>query len=111
MVYYTLLVFAPLLIVIGTLGFLIPAEKAVTSGAPAYNLFHIGSGMIGILILLFGEGNAAKIFLVAFGAMDIYQAAASMGGLFPIKYFRWKRLDDVLHIVIGVALIVIGAFG
>jgi hypothetical protein len=31
--------------------------------------------------------------------------------LFPEKQFRWRRADDVLHIVIGIALVLIGVLG
>lgn len=36
-----LLIFAAVLILVGILGFVIPADKALTSGAPAYNIFHL----------------------------------------------------------------------
>ena len=36
-----LLVFAPLLILTGIAGFVIPEQYSLTSGAAPYNLFHI----------------------------------------------------------------------
>lgn len=106
--YYILLVFAPLLIVVGILGFLVPAEKALTSGAPAYNIFHIAFGLAGVAILFAGHGPYIRWFNIGFGLVDLYQAAASFLHLFPAKRFKWKRADDILHVVIGAALILAG---
>jgi len=39
--FYVLVVFAPLLVLTGVLGFVLPADKSLTNGAPAYNVFHI----------------------------------------------------------------------
>lgn len=109
--YYVLLVFAPLLILIGILGFLIPREKSLTSGAPAYNIFHIVFGLIGLLFVFLQSDSWIRAFNIGFGLIDLYQAVASFAHLFPEKYFRWMRVDDVLHIVIGVALVLVGIFG
>lgn len=109
--YYILAVFAPILIIVGVLGFLIPENKSLTSGAPAYNIFHIFFGLIGLAVLLAGGDNLHRAFNVGFGAIDLYQAAASFLGLFPKSLFKWKRADDVLHIIIGAALVAIGLFG
>jgi hypothetical protein len=38
--------FAPMLIVIGILGFAIPQRRAITSGAPAYDVFHLIFGAL-----------------------------------------------------------------
>ena len=107
--YYTLLAFAPLLILTGILGFVIPRDKSLTSGAPAYNIFHILFGLGGIMIATH-HYEYIRAFNIGFGAIDLYQAAASFLHLPPEKIFRWKRADDVLHIVIGVALVLIGCF-
>jgi len=109
--YYILLVFAPLLIVAGILGFAIPKGKALTSGAPAYNLFHIVFGMIGVCIVLSRNDSLIRSFNVVFGVIDLYQAAASYMNLFPQKYFEWKRADDILHVVIGTLLVFVGITG
>ncbi len=109
--YYVLIFFAPLLIIIGVLGFAIPDKKSPTSGAPAYNIFHIIFGMIGVGILACGNEQCIRWFLIGFGVSDLYQAAASYLHLFPEKHFRWKRADDVLHIVIGLGLVLVGIFG
>jgi hypothetical protein len=106
--YYTLLIFAPVLILVGILGFVIPENKSLTSGAPAYNIFHIVFGIIGLVIVLSGNETMIRTFNVGFGAIDLYQAVASFLNLFPEKQFRWTRVDDVLHIVIGVILVAVG---
>lgn len=106
--YYVLALFAPLLILVGILGFLIPADKSLTSGAPAYNIFHIVFGIIGGIILLSGNLQYIKFFNIGFGAIDLYQAVASFAHLFPEKQFKWKRADDILHVIIGAGLIVVG---
>lgn len=106
--YYVLLVFAPVLILVGILGFVIPDKKSLTSGAPAYNVFHIVFGLIGLGIVYSGQMSWMKGFNIVFGAIDLYQALASFLGLFPQALFKWKRADDVLHIVIGAFLVMVG---
>jgi len=106
--YYVLLVFAPLLVLTGVLGFIIPREKGLTSGATPYNIFHIFFGLLGLWLAY--SHNGIHLFNVVFGAIDLYQAAASFLHLFPEKQFQWKRTDDILHIVIGLALVLIGGF-
>lgn len=109
--YKTLFVFAPVLILIGVAGFVIPPERAITSGAAAYNVFHIIFGALGLLVLFTKNETAVRLFNVGFGLIDLYQALASFAHLFPEKYFAWTRADDVLHIVIGAALVLIGLYG
>lgn len=106
--YYVLLVFAPLLILTGILGFIIPERKSLMSGAPAYNIFHIIFGLIGLGIVFLGNESAMRGFNIGFGAIDLYQAAASFLPLFPERHFKWKRADDVLHILIGALLVIVG---
>jgi hypothetical protein len=98
--------FGATLIFTGIAGFVVPAKRAATSGAPAYNVFHLIFGVIGI-----GASHrrrTARAFNIGFGAIDLYQAVASRRGMFPQKWFRWKRADDVLHVVIGAALVAAG---
>lgn len=109
--YKTLLIFAPVLILIGILGFIIPAGKAFTSGAPAYNIFHLVFGAAGLALLYFRNENSLRLFNLGFGLIDLYQALASFFDVFPEQYFRWTRVDDVLHLVIGGALVAVGVFG
>jgi len=107
--YYVLMVFAPLLVLTGLAGFVIPERKSLTSGAPAYNVFHIVFGLIGLGIVYTQHQACIRAFNIGFGLIDVYQAIASFLHLFPEKQFRWRRADDVLHIVIGIALVLIGA--
>jgi hypothetical protein len=106
--YYCLLVFAPLLVLTGLLGFVIPQNKSMTSGAPAYNVFHVVFGLAGVALVMCKCEGGIRAFNIGFGVIDLYQAAASFLHLFPERYFRWKRADDVLHIVIGAFLVLIG---
>ena len=106
-----LLVFAPVLIVVGVLGFIVPENKSLTSGATAYNVFHIIFGLVGVATVFWGVPACSRAFNIGFGWIDIYQAAASFLGWFPRAQFRWKRADDVLHIVVGAALVLIGLVG
>ena len=103
-------VFAPILVIVGILGFVIPPDKAATSGAPRYNIFHIVFGSIGIVLALAGNDAAIRTFNIGFGSLDLYQAIASRRHWWPEKVFRWTKVDDLLHIVIGLALVVIGVF-
>ncbi len=106
-----LLILAPVLILAGVLGFVIPAQLSLVSGAPAYNIFHIAFGVIGLLLLRMKHTSPIRVFNVGFGIIDLCQALASLAHLFPERLFRWTRTDDVLHVVIGAALIVVGFYG
>lgn len=109
--YKVLLVFAPVLILTGVSGFLIPPEKAFTSGVTAYNIFHISFGAIGLLLLVLRNESYIRLFNIGFGLIDLYQALASFLHIFPESYFQWTRVDDILHIVIGAFLIFVGVYG
>ena len=104
-------VFAAILVLVGILGFVVPPAKALTSGAPAYNVFHLCFGVLGGAIALSGNDDAMRSFLIGFGAIDLYQFAASRMNWFPKAQFKWKPADDVLHVVVGIALIAIGIAG
>ena len=106
-----LLVFAPLLILTGIAGFVIPEQYSLTSGAAPYNLFHIIFGSIGLLITMANNDALASSFNLGFGLIDLYQVLASVVGLTPIQYFHWTSGDDVLHVLIGFALVIIGGRG
>jgi hypothetical protein len=106
-----LAIFAPVLILVGILGFVVPPQRALTSGAPAYNVFHLIFGLVGGVIALTGNDSAIGAFLIGFGLIDLYQAVASRRDLFPKTWFRWRPADDVLHVVVGAALVVVGAIG
>ena len=107
--YYVIIIFAPLLVLTGILGHILPEKKSLASGAPAYNVFHIIFGLIGIMVAT-NHFDYIRIFNISFGLIDLYQAAASYLHLFPKKYFKWKSTDDVLHVVIGAFLVLIGVF-
>ena len=97
--------FAPILILVAMLGFVLPPSLAMTSGAPAYNLFHFTFGLVGLGMLMSGKLHFVKAFNFGFGLIDLYQAVASFADLWPKSLFLWKRADDVLHVVIGAALV------
>jgi hypothetical protein len=107
----TLVIFAPVLILAGIAGFLVPAEKSLTSGATAYNIFHIVFGVIGLLLVLSKREYFASLFNLLFGLIDLYQALASYLHLPPETSFQWTKVDDILHVVIGLALATIGTYG
>ena len=109
--FITLAIFAPLLILVGVAGFLIPPKLSLTSGAPAYNVFHILFGVLGLLLLWTRNERLISLFNAGFGLIDLYQALASYVGLPPQQYFLWTRVDDILHIVIGLVLFGIGVYG
>jgi hypothetical protein len=109
--YITLMIFAPVLILTGVAGFLLPGEKGLTSGAMPYNIFHIISGSIGLAIVLMRREPLIIGFNIVFGLVDLYQALASYTHLFPKQYFRWTGADDVLHIILGLLLVGIGCYG
>ena len=108
--YWVLIVFAPLLLLTGLAGFVIPADKSLTSGSTAYNVFHILFGLAGLMIATHHH-EQIRYFNIGFGLIDLYQAAASYLHWFPEKQFRWKRADDILHVVIGLGLVLVGIFG
>jgi hypothetical protein len=107
----TLMVFAPLLLLTGIAGFVIPQQYSMMSGAAPYNLFHIFFGAIGLLLALSNSDLLASSFNFGFGLIDLYQVLASVIGLTPIQYFHWTFADDVLHVLIGFALVIIGGLG
>lgn len=109
--FITLAIFAPVLIIAGIAGFLVPAELSLTSGAPAYNVFHLIFGAIGLLVVWTRNELWLSSFNFGFGLIDLYQAAASVLHLPPEEYFLWTRVDDILHVLIGLALVIIGVYG
>ena len=104
-------VFGPVLILTGIAGFLIPHRFALMSGAPAYNIFHIVSGVIGTALVLAKRSTGVATFNLGFGIADLYQAVAGVAGFFPARAFRYKPADHVLHVVLGLALAAVGWMG
>jgi hypothetical protein len=107
----TLTIFAPLLILTGIAGFVIPEQYSLMSGAAPYNLFHILFGALGLMVLMTKSELAASVVNLGFGLIDLYQVLASVVGLTPIEYFHWTFVDDVAHVLIGFALVIIGGRG
>ena len=104
--YITLAVFAPVLILTGALGFVLPPGPM--SAAPAYNVFHIAFGALGVARVLTRRAALIRGFNSGFGIIDLDQALASVLHLVPERHFQWKPGDDVLHVVIGAGLVLIG---
>jgi hypothetical protein len=109
--FVTLAIFAPVLILAGVAGFLVPAQQSLTSGAAPYNIFHIFFGSLGLIVLWTRKDSLVSLFNFGFGLVDLYQALASYANLPPRQYFLWTRTDDILHILIGLALVFIGGYG
>ena len=109
--FITLAIFAPVLIIAGIAGFLVPPEHSATSGAPAYNVFHLIFGAVGLFLVWTRNELWLSLFNFGFGLIDLYQALAGALHLPPEKYFLWTRADDILHVLIGLALVIIGVYG
>ena len=109
--YKVLRVFAPILILIGILGFVVPADQSLNGGAASYNIFHLVFGAFGLFLVFAKNEKHLRLFNLGFGAVDLYQAAASYFHLFPETYFQWTSVDDFLHVVIGAILVGVGLYG
>ena len=107
----TLSVMAPLLMLTGIVGFVVPERYSLMSGAAPYNMFHLIFGAIGLLLMTAKNDLWASLFNFGFGLIDLYQVLASVVGLTPIQYFHWTYLDDVVHVLLGFALVIIGGYG
>ncbi len=88
-----------------------PERLSLTSGAPAYNIFHVAFGFLGLLVLASKKERWVSLFNGGFGLIDLYQALASFMNLPPKQHFLWTGVDDILHLVIGTVLLVIGSYG
>jgi len=106
-----LCVFGPVLVLTGILGFVIPPSLALMSGATPYNVFHIALGIVGIAIALAGRPRPIAAFNFLFGAFDLWQAVAGVTGLFPSAVFALRPADHIVHVVLGTALLALGARG
>jgi hypothetical protein len=85
--YKVLMIFAPLLILTGALGFILPPQATPMSSESAYNIFHLGAGFIGLLLIIFRYENPIRLFNIGFGLIDIYQVFASYAHIFPRAIF------------------------
>ena len=97
--------FSVVLWLVGLLGFVLPDHLALTSGATPYNLFHVAFGVVGFACAFSRSVSAARAFNLGFGVIDLLQALASLLHWWPEAHFRWTPVDDVLHVVVGAALI------
>jgi len=107
----TLMILAPLLMLTGIAGFVIPEQYSLMSGATPYNLFHLIFGAIGLLLMQTKNDLWASLFNFGFGLIDLYQVLASVVGLTPIQYVHWTYADDVAHVLLGFGLTIIGGYG
>jgi hypothetical protein len=107
----TLMILAPLLMLTGIAGFVIPEQYSLMRGATPYNLFHLIFGAIGLLLMQTKNDLWASLFNLGFGLIDLYQVLASVVGLSPIQYFHWTYADDVAHVLLGFGLTIIGGYG
>ena len=105
------MIVAPLLLLTGIAGFVLPEQYALMSNATPYNLFHIFFGALGLVLLSAKNDLVASVFNFGFGLIDLYQVLASVVGLTPIEYFHWTYVDDVVHVLLGFALVIIGGYG
>ncbi len=103
--------FAPLLILTGILGFLLPAQLSLMSGAAPYNLFHLLAGAVGLGIVVRGSTSAATTFNLIFGGIDLYQALAGVTGLFPARWFALRPADHFVHVLVGLLLVGVAYLG
>lgn len=106
-----LTLFAPLLLLAGVLGFVVPAHLSLMSGAPAYNVFHLIAGAVGLLLLRSRLAAPAIAFNLTFGLIDLYQAVAGLTGLFPAQLFALRPADHVVHVLFGLLLFGVGLLG
>ncbi|HEX3695320.1 MAG TPA: DUF4383 domain-containing protein [Polyangia bacterium] len=104
-------VFAPILIITGIAGFLVPSRMALMSGACPYNVFHLIAGSVGLALAFSNSAQAATAFNVGFGVVDLYQAVAGVVGFFPAGVFALRPADHVVHAALGLLLVVVGWHG
>jgi hypothetical protein len=106
-----LTVFAPLLLLTGVLGFLLPPELSLMSGAAPYNVFHLLAGALGLGLVVARRVTAIITFNLVFGGIDLWQAVAGVSGLFPAQLFALKPADHAVHVLVGCFLVGVGYLG
>lgn len=104
-------VFAPLLVLTGILGFVLPPSLSLMSGAAPYNVFHLLAAAVGLAILARRSVPLAITFNLVFGGIDLWQALAGVAGLFPARLFALRPADHVVHVVVGSILVGVGYLG
>ena len=105
-----LAILAVVLVVSGVVGLVSPGHQS-TSEAPAYDVFHLVAGAIGMILVLSNQATRIRRFNIVFGLIDLYQAVASVLHLFPAALFRWTTTDDAVHVAIGMGLVAAGLAG
>ena len=100
--------FAPVLVLAGVAGLILPPELSLMSGAAPYDVFHVAFGTLGVAIALRRSARGAALFNVAFGAVDLYQAVAGVLGVFPAALFGLRPADHVVHVALGGLLVGFG---
>jgi uncharacterized membrane protein len=74
-------------------------------------MFHLIFGALGLVLISTSSNLVASVFNFSFGLIDLYQVVASVVGLTPIEYFLWTYVDDVVHVILGFALVIVGGYG
>jgi hypothetical protein len=106
-----LLVFAPLLLLAGVLGLVVPPRLSLMSGAVPYDLFHLAFGALGLLLVRFPAPRGPVLFNLGFGLFDLWQAVAGVTGAFPAELFALRPADHVVHVAFGLVLTGAGVMG
>src|ERR1041384_2154445 len=106
-----LLVFAPVLVLTGVLGFVLPAHLSLMSGALPYNVFHLLAGALGLGIVARCSSEGAILFNLAFGFIAWWQAFAGVTGVFPARWFALRPADHLVHLLVGAGLVAVGYLG
>jgi hypothetical protein len=99
--------FGAILVLTGALALVLPASASPMSSAVPYDLFHIAFGLVGLGCGLSRRLSLARAFNGGFGAIDLYQAVASLAGWWPTALFRYRLADDVMHVALGLALVAV----
>ena len=74
-------------------------------------MFHIVFGLIGLLMVFSGRPQPVCLFNLVFGLIDLYQAVASYLNLPPNSSSCGLESMISSHVVLGVALVLIGLYG
>jgi hypothetical protein len=106
-----LVLFAPLLLLAGVLGFVVPERLSLMSGAAPYNYFHLAFGALGLLLVRTASPRGPVLFNLGFGLFDLWQAVAGVAGWFPAELFLLRPADHVLHVAFGLVLTGAGVMG
>jgi hypothetical protein len=105
------MVFGPLLIAAGLLGFVLPARLNPMSGRPIRNVLRICLGIAGVMIAFpHGSEGWARAFNLLLGALGAAQLFLSRRGGVLKDEFGWTRTDDALNLLVGPGLIALALF-